>query len=82
MFQRFRCCECYRVQKSSLSQQVLSKIVVSLQYIIQVNKPDVGFISIAEKKIGIGTFMKNKLSRSENFHKSAHSGNSHQNTEP
>ena len=27
MFQRFRCCECYRVQKSSLSQQVLSKIV-------------------------------------------------------
>ena len=27
MFQRFRCCECYRVQNSSLSQQVLSKIV-------------------------------------------------------
>ena len=27
MFQRFGCCECYRVQNSSLSQQVLSKIV-------------------------------------------------------
>ena len=27
MFQRFRCCECYKVQNSSLSQQVLSEIV-------------------------------------------------------
>ena len=27
MFQRFRCCECYKVQNLSLSQQVLSKIV-------------------------------------------------------
>ena len=29
MFQRFRCCECYKVQNSSLSQQVLSEIVAS-----------------------------------------------------
>ena len=27
IFQRCRCCECYRVQNSSLSQQVLSEIV-------------------------------------------------------
>ena len=27
MLKRFRCCECYKVQNSSLSQRVLSKIV-------------------------------------------------------
>ena len=35
MFQRFRCCECYRVQNSSLSQQVLSKIVDSEHFLIE-----------------------------------------------
>ena len=32
MFPRFRCCECYRVQKSSLSQQVLSKIEAEINH--------------------------------------------------
>ena len=42
MFKRSRCCECYKVQNSSLSQQVLSQIVGAVTFLLSYLK--LGFV--------------------------------------
>ena len=62
MFQRFRCCECYRVQNSSLSQQVLSKFV---EILVDGSNPNLlfYFINIFPLYLSFGSILNSIFTR-------------------